>query len=280
MNKYFFLIFLSVATSFGFYFFNSTSEYSTLDPFLIQPPEKIYKKIIDMAGPFDGARILDYGCGSGGIVNIVLQEPIRPQYVLAVDSDKEATDDIEYEYEDEIKKGILKSQLVTSPLDLKGQKFDIIFCHNVLEYIDNKEQFIKDLYDLLSNNGVFILSHQDFDSEIYNSSYRNLTRDLVSYFADHGEVGQKQCDGQVARKIPGIFKRAGIDKVTFQTWRIVERTFTHDDYGFIITQMIVKSAHQKFKKEDLEKWLKDLEMKARENDYYFAIDMMIAKAQK
>lgn len=58
---------------------------------------------------------------------------------------------------------------------------------------------------------------------------------------------------------------------------IVETSFEKDDYGYLMVQMILDSAKNSFDKVILNSWVKDLEEKAEKNDFYFAIDVMIAK---
>lgn len=91
-----------------------------------------------------------------------------------------------------------------------------------MECIENREKFVRNLYEHLATNGILIVSHHDFDSAIYNSNFVAFTRQLIHFFSDQGESWQNYCDGQIGRKIPGIFKKAQIDHVEFQTWRLLK----------------------------------------------------------
>lgn len=241
--------------------------------------EKIHKNLIQQVGLTTNVSVLDYGCGRGGVVKLLLEQAVPPKSILAVDSDEAVIKRLDDLYPDQIKQGILNTQVIRDPSLLAGQKFDKIICHNVLECVENKEDFVRCLYVLLQANGVLVISHQDFDSAIYNSSYRDLTRKLIHYFSDKGEAWQSQCDGQIGRKIPGIFKRAGIDDASVETWRIVETTFTENDYGYLMAQMIIEAAQSDFEQNILDDWMKDLVSKANNNDFYFAIDLVIARVQ-
>ena len=77
------------------------------------------------------------------------------------------------------------TKTISTPTELKGAKFDNIICHNVLECVDHNLTFINAFKPLLSDkNGIFIRSHHDFDSAIFNSSFKVLTRNLVHHFVD------------------------------------------------------------------------------------------------
>lgn len=239
----------------------------------------IHRKLIQKLDSVKDATILDYGCGKGGIIKLLTQDESQiPHFIYAVDSDHEAIKNIEEMYSDKIKKGQIRTQIVANPSQLRHDKFDKIMCHNVLECIETKEFFVQDLYTHLAHNGILVLSHHDFDSAAYNSSFVQLTRNLIHFFSDKGESWQNLCDGQIGRKIPGIFKRAGVDYFEFETWRIVETTFEKDDYSYLMAQMILAAAKDSFDQTTLNSWIRDLEEKAQNNDFYFAIDVVIVKA--
>ena len=223
--------------------------------------ETIHRKLIQNLGSLQDKSVLDYGCGKGGLIKLLLQH--TPQFIYAVDSDASAIKNIEEIYFEQIRQSQIGIQLVSDPSQLANKKFDKIICHNVLECLDNKENFVKDLYKNLTKNGILIVSHHDFDSAIYNSKYRDLTRNLVHFFSDKGESWQTLCDGQIGRKIPGIFKRAGIDNAEFETWRIVETSFKEDDYGYLMAKMIFAVAKDNFDQVDLDSWIHDFELKSQ-----------------
>lgn len=242
--------------------------------------DTIHKKLIQDLGSIQDKSILDYGCGRGGLIKLLLVQKDYPKFIYAVDVDANAIKNIEEVYSDKIKQGLIGTQVIDNPSQLLDKKFDKIICHNVIECITNKEKFVNDLYKTLNENGILIISHHDFDSAIYNTSYKDLTRQLIHFFADEGESWQTICDGQIGRKLPGIFKRTGIENISFETWRIVETTFKKEDYSYLMTKMILEVAKDKFDQASLNAWMKDLELKAQANDFYFAIDVVIGKAIK
>lgn len=242
--------------------------------------ENIHKKLIKDLGSLQGKLILDYGCGKGGLIELLLKQNLSPKLVYAVDNDLEAIKNLKDKYRNQINHGKLEAQVVSSPIEILNKKFDKIICHNVIECIDNKEQFVNDLYNLLNSDGTLIISHHDFDSAIYYSDQRDFTRSLIHFFSDQGESWQTLCDGQIGRKLPGIFKRTRIENISFETWRVVETSFEEFDYSYLMAKMILEVAKDKFDQALLNNWFKNLELKAQAEDFYFAIDIVIAKAIK
>lgn len=242
----------------------------------MQAIEKIHRKLIEKMGNINNKSILDYGCGRGGLVRMLLDQQFAPRVIYAVDADGAMLRLMEESFADYIHRKKLVTKLCDDPRNLGDTKFDIVVCHNVLECIENKTAFIQSLFGLLNNGGILIISHHDFDSAIYNSFFRDLTRELIHKFADTCQSWQHYCDGQMGRKIPGILQQAGLDNFSFETWRIVETTFTEQDYGFLMANMIIESIGKNFASHDLQSWKKDLETKANNNEFCFAIDLVIA----
>ncbi len=172
--------------------------------------ESIHNRLVSHFGSTENRSILDYGCGKGGLDRILLHQEKRPSHIYAVDSDPAMITAVNSSFPTEISKCILKTDIISDPSQITDYSCDGIFCHNVLELIVQKEQFVGNLYNLLNNKGVFILSHMDFDSMIYHSSYKELTRNLIHHFADTQQAWMKSADGQMGRKIPGILRRAQV----------------------------------------------------------------------
>ncbi|WP_419419011.1 methyltransferase domain-containing protein [Legionella sp. D16C41] len=239
------------------------------------------KKLIAELGNISDTKILDYGCGRGDFIELLLLESNRPKKIFAVDSNKETIKKIQTDFSKYVADGILVTEVCTSPAELQGNSFDKIICHNVLECVSDKLEFINNCFTLLKPHGILLLSHHDFDSAIYNSQYKELTRDLIHYFADTQQSWQENCDGQMGRKIPGLMAASFFNKqFNCKTWRIVERSFQADCYGFLMANMLIDIGKGVFDPQLLHAWINDLELKSQARDYYFAIDLVLAICER
>ncbi len=235
------------------------------------------KKIITHLGQLNGATILDYGCGRGDFIELLLSSDEKPQQIYAVDSSLEMITHIEQFFDAAIKIGLVVPKICKSPKELTGLSFDKIICHNVLECVDDKLDFINSFAPILADDGTFIISHHDFDSAIYNSSFKELTRELIHEFADTQQEWQDYADGQMGRKIPGLVASSVFkDRFTFETWRIVEREFKPGTYGFLMAKMIMDIVKDSYDPKALELWVRDLEEAEKQQQYYFIIDLVVA----
>ena len=112
----------------------------------LQPWEALLKRILwAQLGDIQNKKILDFGSGIGVTAN----HYAKNNEVVAIEPDEESVKEryTENDYQqiigsiDELKK-------------LEDESFDIIFCHNVLEYATEREDIIKEFYRLLKPNGM------------------------------------------------------------------------------------------------------------------------------
>lgn len=111
----------------------------------------IYEQLISRLGDISGKCLLDYGCGSGDHLKLLLEKSGEHGKITAVDCDKSALDKLKQKYSDYILNGRLIVKECESPETLI-EKFDVCFCHNVLECIDDKVGFINHIKGKLNAN--------------------------------------------------------------------------------------------------------------------------------
>lgn len=114
--------------------------------------ERLFKKIVwKQLGDIEGKKILDFGSGEGITANHFAEK----NDVTAIEPSKEMLSNAwkDYEY----------TQIVGDVNALsafKNETFDMIICHNVLEYIDDKAAVVKALARVLKKDGIIsIVKH-------------------------------------------------------------------------------------------------------------------------
>ncbi len=111
--------------------------------------DRLLKRILWIQlGEIKGKKILDFGSGEGITANHYAKE----NEVVAVEPWNEMLQNRWQDYE------YLQIQGDVSALaEVKDNSFDMVFCHNVLEYIDDKAQVIKELCRVLKPGGKLSL---------------------------------------------------------------------------------------------------------------------------
>ena len=114
--------------------------------------ERLFKKIVwKQLGDMEGKKILDFGSGEGITANHFAEK----NDVTAIEPSKEMLSNAwkDYEY----------TQIVGDVNALsafKNETFDMIICHNVLEYIYDKAAVVKALARVLKKDGIIsIVKH-------------------------------------------------------------------------------------------------------------------------
>ena len=112
----------------------------------LPPWESLLKQMVwQQLGDLHDCRMLDFGSGSG----ITASHYARCNDVLAIEPSEEAVRNRcrAYSYE----------QLIGSTEQLKqlpDESFDVILCHNVLEYAEDRETIVREFARLLKKNGL------------------------------------------------------------------------------------------------------------------------------
>lgn len=118
----------------------------------LQPWECLMKRIVwQQLGDIKGKKILDYGSGIGVTANYLAEN----NDVTAIEPDEESVNarwaDNQYR------------QIIGSADELRGfadETFDMIVCHNVLEYAADREEIVKEFARILKPAGkISIVKH-------------------------------------------------------------------------------------------------------------------------
>lgn len=112
----------------------------------LQPWEFLLKNLVWKQLDFiDGKRVLDFGSGHGVTANHFAKN----NQVVAVEPSEEMllTTDMENDYI-QIKGGVEKLR------ELEAESFDVILCHNVLEYVEDREEVLVEFNRLLKVGGI------------------------------------------------------------------------------------------------------------------------------
>ncbi len=112
--------------------------------------ERLFKKIVwEQIGDIAGKKILDFGSGEGITANHFAKEndvtAIEPSEEMLLSAWKD------YEYTQIIGD-------VNNLTSFEDETFDFVICHNVLEYVDDKEAVVKALARVLKKEGIISIA--------------------------------------------------------------------------------------------------------------------------
>lgn len=243
-----------------------------------------HKYLVETATIEGDFKVLDLGCGHGNTL-LYISEKLSPKgKVIGVDVNVSLLAVAEKLLITKISEGVVELVVgdLSGPLLLSENSFDRIICHNVLECLTDKISFTNRCYDLLKKGGVVVMSHSDWDSQLYNSSYPELSRKLIHNYSDTTQEWMSESDGTLGRKLSGIFKKTKFKKYLPKVYTMVNDTFSQKDYGYRIAQDIIKIAKESgsFTDKELKIWVSDLKEKSKNFDYYYSSNINLVIATK
>jgi ubiquinone/menaquinone biosynthesis C-methylase UbiE len=112
--------------------------------------------LLQVIGEFDRSkpkRILDAGCGSGNLEELVINDPVM---VECLDSSESMLQKAINKFRKYDKFNFIKSNFENN-LPYQDNSFDIVICINTVHIIKNYEHFINELQRVLRINGRMIL---------------------------------------------------------------------------------------------------------------------------
>lgn len=229
-------------------------------------------------------QVLDLGCGHGNTLISLSKQLGKSGTVTGLDVEERLLAVAERVLQEEITEG--KVKLIKSDASKKfpfpDNSFDKIVCHNVVECIPDKISFVNECHRVLKNNGLLVLSHNDFDTQVYNSSFPELTRKLVHHYCDTKQEWMETSDGMIGRKLWGVMQKSPFVNRTAKTYVTTNTEFAPKKYGYTLAHNIIEVAKQsnKFTPSELREWIEDLVTKHAKKEYFYSINMYVIVATK
>lgn len=153
----------------------AASEYSPVEL------SKIHR-MIELAGISSGEKIIEPGCGTGRLTEI-LSKLVGPHgQVLAMDISEGMTRDCA--------RKTWSMQNVTvecAPVEsyaFEKNAFDVVICHNVFPHFDDKPRAVRALAEALKQSGTFIVFHfmnSDWINDLHRKTHPCVLNDLIPF---------------------------------------------------------------------------------------------------
>lgn len=140
--------------------------------YINRPWGRLFYRLVWHNLKFKEKKILDFGSGFG-VTSSFLAEY---NDVTAVEPNEEMIEHriCDYSYEQ-----IIGS--IDRLKDLQDGSFDVILCHNVLEYIENRDVLIAEFHRLLKDDGIVsIVKHNKAGKVMHKAVFENNTDEAMS----------------------------------------------------------------------------------------------------
>jgi arsenite methyltransferase len=223
------------------------------------------RRYLTLLDPRPGQRILDLGCGSG-IFSRMLAPLVAPGgQVVGLDSAPEAVELAARLSGAAGPAWLTFEQGDGHQLRFETVTFDGALCIAVLMYCQDPGRVLRELRRVLRPGGRLVVANTDEDSRAFNSQDRELGRRIIRVMADRTR------EPWLARRLAYLLRGAGFNILKEIVETGVERDFSPGTSGYAVARGIGHSllAQTCLSSEDYQRWLADLQARAREGSYCY-----------
>jgi SAM-dependent methyltransferase len=226
-----------------------------------------------MLGPQPGERIIDLGCGTGDALAMIAGQ--LPADLVGIDASAAAL---------RAAAGTLTalpggSRLLiqadlSHPIPLADASIDRALCHNVLEFLADRDAFLEEVHRVLRPGGRFVLSHSDFDTLVFGSDDLQLTRRLVRAYCDTQQDWMDTLDGTIGRRLALIVQRSLLRLDDTQVRANLSLRFQPGElgYGYAYNLAQALRAAGQTDPAELDRWLAGLRRLDEEGGFLFSLN--------
>ena len=184
-----------------------SDEYSFTE-FSSQPfYRRVNSQLVDMSGVFNQHKIIDLGCGTGGITKLILDRlnGTKETIIYAVDHSasalRSAVDDLGGRREAVVR--FVHSEVQNLATSVNEQVDAVIYC-NSIHYVNDKAMLLRQIRDRLRPGGILAFNTSFFEGshppESHDFYRRWMMRSLRTLRRDHGMFPDKNADKTGARR--------------------------------------------------------------------------------
>jgi len=156
-------------------------------------PEELAKldRVFAAAGSLDGKTVLEPGCGTGRLTEILARKVGPSGRVLAMDISAGMVAAAQEKLTDQAHVDLRQGQLETFPLPEGG--VDLVLCHQVFPHLEDQERALALLVRTLNATGLLIVCHfkpLSVINDVHRKAGTAVEQDLIP---EHGEM-ERICD--------------------------------------------------------------------------------------
>lgn len=153
-------------------------------------------------------------------------------------------------------------------LPFADNSFDKIIALEMLEWVESPADVIKEIYRVLKDDGIALIGHSDFDTQIYSTNNLERFRKINNCFCDLGP------DGIIGRKLGGMCRKLPFSNVENKVYVLTNETFRENSYSYKMALMMKNwlLKESKLDKIEINEWFEELQTLSEQNEFYYSIN--------
>lgn len=217
---------------------------------------------------------LDLGCGKGKELAAIAKQASLDAVLTGIDvSDRSIATAREANASDERMCFLVHDMELGLPFE--DESFDVVFSRNVVECICDKVRFIKELHRVIKPGGSIIISHYDWDTQIFNAKDKCLHRRILHAYNDWQQPWMNTCDAWMGRRLYGMFQASGLFTGDVYPYVLTETQYEEGFRGFSLVrdELVELVAHELIRDEEYQQFNGELSALAASGEYFYSINL-------
>jgi ribosomal protein L36 len=159
------------------YLYNQDYGYRTgINSTMIMHMRKIQKTLCGLVKIKSGDYVLDIASNDGTLLNLYNKNIVKTGIDPLIKKYKNFYKNIKYRIPSFFSSNLIKKYKII-------KKFKIITALSVFYDIENPNKFLQDVYNILDDNGVFLLEHADLFSIVKNKMFDTICHEHITYYS-------------------------------------------------------------------------------------------------
>lgn len=234
----------------------------------------LFEKAADILeiAPDSDYHVLDFGCGKGELLG-VLAERVGPRsQLVGYDAMEESVAIAQARYPN----AEFICDKFAEELPFPDASFDVFVTIDTLECIKNKEALLAEIHRVLKPGGEVLAIHWDWDTQAYNIPSRELARKAVQAFSDWKQPWMDEADGQMGRKLWGLFESSGKFHGRPDAFCLIETEYAAGLYGYDRAQDISGVvANRGLDEDEYAQFRRELSKSSEGGEYFYSVTSFI-----
>lgn len=217
-------------------------------------------------------RVLDFGCGTGEFLGVLSQALGRRSRLVGYDAMEKsiAMAQARYGHADFICERFEKE------LPFPEASFDAFVTIDALECIKNKDALLAEIHRVLRPGGQVLAMHWDWDTQTYNIPTRALARKAAAAFSDWQQPWMDEADGQMGRKLWGLFEGSGKFQGSPGAFCLTETEYEAGKYGYDRARDLSGLVELGgFDEDHYQQFLRELRESRQRGEYFYSVTSYI-----
>jgi ubiquinone/menaquinone biosynthesis C-methylase UbiE len=235
--------------------------------------EGVHDHLLSLLDVSRASAVLDVGCGRGKHLQMLARQVSKSTRLVGIDSSGDAIEAARAATKGDPRFSFLVHDLVEG-IPFEDGAFDRVLSVNVIEAIPDKNALLNEVRRVLRPSGRTVVSHFDWDSQLYDGVDKALIRRVVHAFADWKQKWMVDADGWMGRRLWRTFQQAGHFTGYMDAYVHMSTFFEPGQYGWERSQdfrSMVKRGM--ITAEEYDRFVHSLEDLASRNEYFYAITM-------